>query len=288
MRQLKISKNITNRETPSMEMYLREISRYDLITPEQEYDLAKKVRMGDQDALEKLVRANLRFVVSIAKKYQFMGLALPDLINEGNVGLVKAAERFDESKGFKFISYAVWWIRQSILLALAEYSRMIRLPLNKIDSVRKVHRAFEKLEQEYEREPFPEEMAELLHLKEADVADTMRISMTHVSMDAPFSNEEENSLVDVLTNPNAEEADREVSYRQSLQKDIDLALSTLPERQKEVVKLSFGIGSLQPMSLDDIADRFKMTVVRVRQIKEQAIQMLKSTRRSNQLRTYLG
>ncbi len=289
MRQIKISKSFTNREGASMEMYLREISHFDLVTPQEEFELAKRIKNGDVDALEKLTRANLRFVVSIAKNYQHQGLSLPDLINEGNIGLIKAAEKFDESRGFKFISYAVWWIRQSILLALAEHSRMIRLPLNKVGSMQKTHRIFAQLEQEYEREPTTEELAEVLQVEIKEVETTLEVSKKHISMDAPLSQGEEvHSLADILQNPNAEEADVEVTFRESLRKDIDRVLSTLSERQKEIVQLSFGLGSIQPMSLDDIAAKFKLTVVRVRQIKEQAMSLLQNNSRSKHLKVYLG
>lgn len=286
MRQLVISEKITERDTPSVEKYLRDISRYHLITAEEEVVLAKKIKGGDQDALEKLVRSNLRFVVSVAKKYQNLGLSLSDLINEGNVGLVKAAERFDETRGFKFISYAVWWIRQSIIQAISENSRMVRLPLNKVDSMRKIKNAVSELEQKYEREPTSEEVAKVLNMSLEQVKDNLGISMKHLSMDAPFAAGEENSLLDVMENPNAEEADLNVSFRESLRKDVDEALSTLSEQQEEVVRLSFGLGGIEPLGLEDIAFKLKLSKERVRQVKRKALVNLQTS--SGYLKTYFG
>src|SRR5216110_3300076 len=241
MRQLKITKSITNRESQSLEKYLQEIGKVDLITPEEEVKLARLIKQGDQKALDRLTKANLRFVVSVAKQYQNQGLSLPDLINEGNLGLIKAAQRFDETRGFKFISYAVWWIRQSILQALAEQSRIVRLPLNQVGSLNKINKAFSKLEQEFEREPSAEELSEILDLPIDKVADTMRVSGKHVSMDAPFVQGEDNSLLDVLENSDSPRADS-LLMNESLQKEIDRSLSTLTEREREVIRLFFGIG----------------------------------------------
>ncbi len=287
MRQLKITKSITNRESASLDKYLQEIGREELITAEEEVVLAKKIKDGDQDALEKLTRANLRFVVSVAKQYQNQGLSLPDLINEGNLGLIKAARRFDETRGFKFISYAVWWIRQSILQALAEQSRIVRLPLNQVGSLNKINKAYSKLEQEFEREPSAEELAELLDLPIDKVSDTMKVSGRHVSMDAPFANGEESSLLDVLVNHDSLKADH-VLMMESLSKEIDRALSTLTERERDVVKLFFGIGLNHGLTLEEIGDKFDLTRERVRQIKEKAIRRLRHSSRSKLLQQYLG
>jgi RNA polymerase primary sigma factor len=287
MRQLKITKSITNRESASLDKYLQEIGREDLITAEEEVQLAKKIRDGDQVALEKLTKANLRFVVSVAKQYQNQGLSLPDLINEGNLGLIKAARRFDETRGFKFISYAVWWIRQSILQALAEQSRIVRLPLNQVGSLNKINKAFSKLEQEFEREPSPEELADILDLPEDKIADTMRVSGRHVSMDAPFANGEENSLLDVLVNHDSPRADNDL-INESLQREIERSLSTLTERERDVVKLFFGIGLNHGLTLEEIGAKFDLTRERVRQIKEKAIRRLRHNSRSKLLKTYLG
>lgn len=288
MRQLKITKSITNRESASLEKYLQEIGKVDLITAEEEVQLAQKIREGCQRSLEKLTKANLRFVVSVAKQYQNQGLTLPDLINEGNLGLIKAAQRFDETRGFKFISYAVWWIRQSILQALAEQSRIVRLPLNKVGSLNKINRAFATLEQEFEREPSPEELANMLEVDIEEVKTTLGVAGRHVSMDAPFQVGESNSLLDVLENVNADMADRQVSYNESLHHEIDRSLSTLTQRQAEVVKLYFGIGLEHPMSLEDIGGRFDLTRERVRQIKDKALLRLKTTSRCKLLKDYLG
>ena len=288
MRQLKITKSITNRESQSLEKYLQEIGKVDLLTPEEEVDLAKRIKQDDQDALEKLTKANLRFVVSVAKQYQNQGLSLSDLINEGNLGLIKAAQRFDETRGFKFISYAVWWIRQSILQALAEQSRIVRLPLNKVGSLNKINRAFSELEQEYEREPSAEELAEALEISTDEVETTMGVASRHVSMDAPFVSGEENSLLDVLENTTTPDTDEELSYTESLRREIERSLSTLTERQCDVIKLYYGLNVEHPMSLEDIGDKFGLTRERVRQIKDKAITKLRSTTRSKLLKHYLG
>jgi RNA polymerase primary sigma factor len=287
MRQLKITKSITNRESASLDKYLQEIGREELITAEEEVQLAKKIRDGDQNALEKLTRANLRFVVSVAKQYQNQGLSLPDLINEGNLGLIKAAKRFDETRGFKFISYAVWWIRQSILQALAEQSRIVRLPLNQVGSLNKINKAYSKLEQEFEREPSPEELAKILDLPEDKITDTMKVSGRHVSMDAPFQQGEEGSLVDVLVNHDSPRADGQL-MNESLSKEIDRALSTLTERERDVIKLFFGIGIPHGLTLEEIGAKFDLTRERVRQIKEKAVRRLRHSSRSKLLQQYLG
>ncbi|MDQ3015871.1 MAG: RNA polymerase sigma factor RpoD/SigA [Bacteroidota bacterium] len=288
MRQLKITKSITNRESQSLEKYLQEIGKVDLLTPEKEVDLAKKIKQGDQIALETLTKANLRFVVSVAKQYQNQGLSLSDLINEGNLGLIKAAQRFDETRGFKFISYAVWWIRQSILQALAEQSRIVRLPLNKVGSLNKINRAFSQLEQEFEREPSSEELAHILEISSDEVETTLGVAARHVSMDAPFVDGEDNSLLDVLENPNTPGTDAGLEYLESLRKEIDRSLGTLTDRQADVIKLYFGIGVEHPLSLEDIGDRFGLTRERVRQIKDKAINKLRSASRSKLLKHYLG
>lgn len=288
MRQLKITKSITNRESQSLEKYLQEIGKVELITPEEEVKLAEKIKQGDQRALDRLTKANLRFVVSVAKQYQNQGLSLPDLINEGNLGLIKAAQRFDETRGFKFISYAVWWIRQSILQALAEQSRIVRLPLNKVGLTNRINKAFSQLEQEYEREPSAEELAEILELETEEVAATLGISARHVSMDSPLAEGEENTLIDVLHNPNADSTDEELDHKQSLKTEIDRSLQTLTERQQEVIRYFFGIGVDHPMSLEDIGERFNLTRERVRQIKDKAISKLKTNTRCKLLKGYLG
>ncbi|MGI8892571.1 MAG: sigma-70 family RNA polymerase sigma factor [Bacteroidia bacterium] len=287
MRQLKITKSITNRESQSLEKYLQEIGREDLITAEEEVILARKIKKGDQDALDRLTKANLRFVVSVAKQYQNQGLSLPDLINEGNLGLIKAAKRFDETRGFKFISYAVWWIRQSILQALAEQSRIVRLPLNQVGSLNKIGKAFSKLEQEFEREPSSEELSKVLDLPSEKIADTMRVSGKHVSMDAPFVQGEDNSLLDVLENSDSPRADNTL-ITESLQKEIDRSLNTLTEREREVIKLFFGIGMNHGLTLEEIGSKFDLTRERVRQIKEKAIRRLRHKSRSKLLKAYLG
>lgn len=288
MRQLKITKSITNRESQSLEKYLQEIGKVDLLTPEEEVDLAKRIKEGDQIALERLTKANLRFVVSVAKQYQNQGLSLSDLINEGNLGLIKAAQRFDETRGFKFISYAVWWIRQSILQALAEQSRIVRLPLNKVGSLNKINKAFSELEQEYEREPSAEELAELLEIPTEEVETTLGVAARHVSMDAPFVEGEDNSLLDVLENSTSPGTDTALEYLESLRREIERSLSTLTDRQADVIKLYFGIGIEHPMSLEDIGDKFGLTRERVRQIKDKAINKLRSVSRSKLLKHYLG
>ena len=286
MRQLKITKSITNRESASLDKYLQEIGREELITVEEEVELAQRIKKGDQAALEKLTRANLRFVVSVAKQYQNQGLSLPDLINEGNLGLIKAAEKFDETRGFKFISYAVWWIRQSILQALAEQSRIVRLPLNQVGSLNKINKALGKFEQENERMPSPEELADLLEIPREKIADTLRVSARHVSVDAPFVDGEDNSLLDVLVNSDSPNADRGL-VNESLNKEIERALSTLTERERDIVKYFFGIGA-QEMTLEEIGEYFGLTRERVRQIKEKAIRRLRHSARSKLLKSYLG
>ncbi len=288
MRQLKITKSITNRESQSLEKYLQEIGKVDLITPEEEVQLAIKIKQGDQKALEKLTKANLRFVVSVAKQYQNQGLSLSDLINEGNLGLIKAAQRFDETRGFKFISYAVWWIRQSILQALAEQSRIVRLPLNKVGLSNKISKAYSQLEQEFEREPSTEELAELLEIGTEEVETTLGVAARHVSVDAPFVDSEDNTLLDVLENPNSESADSGLEHYDSLRCEIERSLSTLTDRQRDVIKLYFGIGVEHPMSLEDIGEKFSLTRERVRQIKDKAITKLRTATRCNLLKSYLG
>ncbi len=288
MRQLKITKSITNRESQSLEKYLQEIGKVDLLTPEEEVDLAQRIRAGDQIALERLTKANLRFVVSVAKQYQNQCLTLSDLINEGNLGLIKAAQRFDETRGFKFISYAVWWIRQSILQALAEQSRIVRLPLNKVGSLNKINKAFSNLEQEFEREPSADELAEMLEITREEVETTLGVAARHVSVDAPFQEGEENSLLDVLENTSAPRTDLQLEYLESLRKEIERSLSTLTDRQKDVIKYYFGIGVEHPMSLEDIGEKFGLTRERVRQIKDKAINKLRATSRSKLLKNYLG
>ena len=288
MRQLKITKSITNRESQSLEKYLQEIGKVELISPEEEVKLAGLIKQGNQAALDKLTKANLRFVVSVAKQYQNQGLSLPDLINEGNLGLIKAAQRFDETRGFKFISYAVWWIRQSILQALAEQSRIVRLPLNKVGLTNKIQKAFSQLEQEYEREPSPEELAELLELETEEVSATLGIAARHVSMDTPLSEGEDNTLIDVLENHNAERAETNIEHKESLKQEIERSMKMLTERQKEVICYFFGLGVDHPMSLEDIGDKFNLTRERVRQIKDKAITKLRTNSRSKALRGFLG
>jgi RNA polymerase primary sigma factor len=287
MRQLKISKQITNRESQSLDKYLQEIGKVDLLTADEEVVLAKRIREGDQLALEKLTKANLRFVVSVAKQYQNQGLSLGDLINEGNLGLIKAAQRFDETRGFKFISYAVWWIRQSILQALAEQSRIVRLPLNRVGSLNKISKTFSELEQKFEREPSPEELAEVLEVSASEIVDTMKISGRHVSMDAPFVQGEENSLLDVLENDGDEKPDDGL-MTDSLRKEVQRALSTLTSREADVITLYFGLNGEHAMTLEEIGEKFNLTRERVRQIKEKAIRRLRHTSRSKTLKPYLG
>ncbi len=286
MRQLKITKSITNRESASLDKYLQEIGKEELISVEEEVELAQRIKKGDQAALEKLTRANLRFVVSVAKQYQNQGLSLPDLINEGNLGLIKAAEKFDETRGFKFISYAVWWIRQSILQALAEQSRIVRLPLNQVGSLNKINKAYSKFEQEHERRPSPEELADQLELPAEKVADTLRVSGRHVSVDAPFVDGEDNSLLDVLINNDSPSADRAL-IDESLSREIERSLATLTEREADIIRMFFGIASTE-MTLEEIGEHFGLTRERVRQIKEKAIRRLRHTSRSKLLKTYLG
>lgn len=286
MRQLKISKSITNRESQSLEKYLQEIGKVDLIMPEEEVKLAIKIKQGCQASLERLTKANLRFVVSVAKQYQNQGLTLPDLINEGNLGLIKAAQRFDETRGFKFISYAVWWIRQSILQALAEQSRIVRLPLNKVGLTNRISKAFSLLEQEFEREPTAEELATLLEIDIEEVSATLGMNVRHVSMDQPLFDGEDSTLIDVMINPNAISTDNELA-KASLRTEIDRSLSTLTQRQKEVIRFFFGLGVDHALSLEDIGERFNLTRERVRQIKDKAISKLRETGRSSLLRSYL-
>jgi RNA polymerase primary sigma factor len=288
MRQLKITKSITNRESQSLEKYLQEIGKVELISPEEEVRLATLIKQGDQAALDRLTKANLRFVVSVAKQYQNQGLSLPDLINEGNLGLIKAAQRFDETRGFKFISYAVWWIRQSILQSLAEQARIVRLPLNKVGLTNRIQKAYSQLEQEFEREPSAEELAEVLDMDIEEITSSLGINARHVRVDTPLSEGEEGTLLDVLENTNAEKTDQLLDHTQSLKTEIDRSLATLTERQKEVICFFFGIGVDHPLSLEDIGDRFNLTRERVRQIKDKAITKLKTQNRTRVLRTYLG
>ena len=288
MRQLKITKSITNRESQSLEKYLQEIGKVELITPEEEVRLARLIKQGDQRALDRLTKANLRFVVSVAKQYQNQGLSLPDLINEGNLGLIKAALRFDETRGFKFISYAVWWIRQSILQALAEQSRIVRLPLNKVGLTNHISKAYQQLEQEFEREPTAEELAFVLELETEEVSAAINVATRHISMDTPIADGEDNTLADILVNPNAEKADYRIDHYESLKMEVERSLETLSQRQKEVVCYFFGIGQEDPLSLEDIGHKFNLTRERVRQIKDKAITRLKSASRSRLLRVYLG
>lgn len=288
MRQLKISKSITNRESQSLEKYLQEIGKVELITPEEEVRLAVLIRQGDQKALDRLTKANLRFVVSVAKQYQNQGLTLPDLINEGNLGLIKAAQRYDETRGFKFISYGVWWIRQSIMQALAEQARIVRLPLNKVGLTNRLSRAYSHLEQQFEREPTAEELATYLDIDLDEVTATLSMAARHVSMDSPMSEGEENTLIDVLRNPNADSSDLKIEFKESLKKEIARSLSALTERQKNVISYFFGIGIDRPMSLEDIGDHFHLTRERVRQIKDKALIKLRSTSRCDMLRAYMG
>lgn len=286
MRQLKITKSITNRESASLDKYLQEIAREGLITIEEEVELAQRIKKGDRLALEKLTKANLRFVVSVAKQYQNQGLTLPDLINEGNLGLIKAAEKFDETRGFKFISYAVWWIRQAILQALAEQSRIVRLPLNQVGSLNKINKAFSRFVQENERTPSPDELAEKLELPKDKVVDTMRVSGRSVSVDAPFAVGEDSSLLDVLANDDSPNADNTL-INESLILEVDRSLATLTDREGDILKYFFGIG-VSEMTLEEIGENFGLTRERVRQIKEKAIRRLRHTSRSKLLKSYLG
>jgi RNA polymerase primary sigma factor len=287
MRQLKITKQVTNRDTPSLDKYLQEIGRVDLISPEDEVNLARRIRSGDSGALGRLVQANLRFVVSVAKQYQNQGMSLPDLINEGNLGLMKAAQRFDETRGFKFISYAVWWIRQAILQALAEQARIVRLPVNKIGSINRINRAFSKLEQEFEREPSSQEIAEMLEMIPEDVKEGLRTNGRTLSMDAPISSEEDNTMYDVIQSDDAPSPDKNL-IKESLAYEIERALSTLSPREAKVLKLYFGLGMKHPFTLEEIGEELNLTRERVRQIKEKAIKRIQFTTRCRILKTYLG
>lgn len=287
MRQLNITKQVTSRETASLDKYLHDISKVELITAEEEVELARKIKNGDQQALEKLTKANLRFVVSVAKQYQNQGMTLPDLINEGNLGLIKAAQRFDETRGFKFISYAVWWIRQAILQALAEQSRIVRVPLNKIGTINKINKAYAQLEQQYEREPKAEEIANLLSMPESEVKDSMRNSMRHLSMDAALTPDDDNNLYDVLKSEDSPRPDKQLIY-ESLCLEIQRAIDTLPPKEGEIVKLYFGLGSKHPMTLDEISEKFGFSRERVRQLKEKALRKLKHTSKCKNLKYYLG
>jgi RNA polymerase primary sigma factor len=288
MRQLKISKSITNRESQSLEKYLQEIGKVEMISAEEEVRLAKLIRNGDQQALEKLTKANLRFVVSVAKQYQNQGLSLPDLINEGNLGLIKAAQRFDETRGFKFISYAVWWIRQSIIQSLAEQARIVRLPLNKVGLTNKVSKAVQALEQQYEREPSVEEISEFLDIDADEIVASLGNSFRHVSMDTPLTEGEDSTLIDVMQNPNAVATDEQLAYIDSMKQEIERSLRQLTARQQEVIRLFFGIDEDHPLSLEEIGRRFGITRERVRQIKDKAITKLRSTSRSVHLKSYMG
>lgn len=287
MRQLKITKQVTNRDTPSLDKYLHEIGKVELISPDEEVLLARAIRAGDHDALARLVKANLRFVVSVAKQYQNHGMTLPDLINEGNLGLIKAAQRFDETRGFKFISYAVWWIRQAILQSLAEQSRIVRLPVNKIGSINRINKAYSKLEQEFEREPSTQEIAELLEIAPEDVKETIRTNGRTLSMDAPLSAEDDNNMYDMMQNEETPSPDRNL-INESLSYEIEKALSTLSPREARVLKLYFGIGMKHPFTLEEIGEELKLTRERVRQIKEKAIKRIQFTTRSRILKSYLG
>ncbi len=286
MRQLKITKSITNRESASLDKYLQEIGKEELISVEEEVELAQRIRKGDQEALERLTKANLRFVVSVAKQYQNQGLSLPDLINEGNLGLIKAAEKFDETRGFKFISYAVWWIRQSILQALAEQSRIVRLPLNQVGSLNKINKAFARFEQEHERTPSAEELATELELPKEKVTDTLRVAGRHISVDAPFADGEDNSLLDVLVNTDSPNADRGL-INESLATEVERALEILTDRERDIIRYFFGIGTSE-MTLEEIGEKFDLTRERVRQIKEKAIRKLRQSSRSIPLKSFLG
>jgi RNA polymerase primary sigma factor len=287
MRQLKISKQVTNRDAMSLDKYLHEIGKIELLTPEIEVELAKRIKTGDRHAFEKLIKGNLRFVVSVSKQYQNQGLSLSDLINEGNLGLIKAAERFDETRGFKFISYAVWWIRQSVLQALAEQARIVRLPLNKIGSISKINRTFSQLEQQYQREPTSEELASALDLNPVVIEDSLNLSGMHISMDAPLREDEDNTLYDVMLNDNSPSADNELMMN-SLRKEIERSLSTLSEREAFVLRYFFGLHGLPILTLEEIGENLNLTRERVRQIKEKAIKKLKNKYRNQLLKAYLG
>lgn len=284
---MRITKQYTNRESQSLDKYLQEIGKVSLLTPDQEIELAIRIKKGDQSALEALTKANLRFVVSVAKQYQNQGLSLGDLINEGNLGLIKAAKRFDETRGFKFISYAVWWIRQSILQAIAEQARIVRLPLNQVGSLNRINKAFSKLEQEYEREPSIDELADLLEIGDDKIVDSMKISGRHVSVDAPFRDDEDGNLLDVLANNDTPNSDVTL-MNESLQREISRSLATLTDKEQDVLKMFFGIGLVHPLSLEEIGEKFNLTRERVRQIKEKAIRRLRHSSKSNLLKTYLG
>mgnify|MGYP001279640156 CR=1 FL=1 len=287
MRQLKITKQVTNRDTLSLDKYLHEIGKVELLSAEKEVELAKRIKKGDRQALETLIKANLRFVVSVSKQYQNQGLSLPDLINEGNLGLIKAAERFDETRGFKFISYAVWWIRQSILQALAEQARIVRLPLNKIGSINKINKTFSQLEQEFQREPTPDELAEILETKPELIESSLNISNIHLSMDAPLKEDDGNNMYDVMLNEDSPSPDNELIYN-SLRKEIERSLSTLGDREAEILRYYFGLNGYPPSTLEEIGDEFGLTRERVRQIKEKAIKKLKNQYRNRLLKSYLG
>jgi RNA polymerase primary sigma factor len=287
MRQLKIIKQVTNRDTPSLDKYLHEIGKEELISAEEEVELARKIKKGDPEALDKLIKANLRFVVSVSKQYQNQGLSLPDLINEGNLGLIKAAQRFDETRGFKFISYAVWWIRQSILQALAEQARIVRLPLNKIGSINKINRTFSELEQKFEREPSVQEIAQVLELAPDEVKESLKSSGRHVSMDAPITTDEEGSMYDVMTNKDTPSPDKGL-INDSLRREIERALSTLTHREANIIRLYFGLNGKHAHTLEEIGEEFNLTRERVRQIKEKAIKRLKNATRCKNLKAYLG
>jgi RNA polymerase primary sigma factor len=287
MRQLKITKQVTNRDTPSLDKYLQEIGKVDLISPDEEVSLARRIKSGDSEALSKLVKANLRFVVSVAKQYQNQGMSLPDLINEGNLGLMKAAQRFDETRGFKFISYAVWWIRQAILQALAEQARIVRLPVNKIGSINRINRAFSRLEQEFEREPSSQEIADMLEMASEEVKDSLKTNGRTVSMDAPISTDEDNNMYDVIQSTDAPSPDKNL-INESLAYEIERALSTLSPREAKVLKLYFGINMKHPYTLEEIGEELTLTRERVRQIKEKAIKRIQYTTRCRILKTYLG
>ena len=288
MRQLKITKSITNRESQSLERYLQEIGKVELLAPDEEVALAARIKEGDLKALDRLTKANLRFVVSVAKQYQNQGLTLPDLINEGNLGLIKAAQRFDETRGFKFISYAVWWIRQSILQALAEHSRIVRLPLNKVGLTNRISKAYQLLEQQFEREPTAQELADVLEVTTEEVSTTLMMSTRHVSVDGPLFDGDENTLIDVLVNDNADSTDERLVYDESLKMEINTTLQALTERQKNVICYFYGIGVDHPLSLEDIGERYSLTRERVRQIKDKAITKLRTTSMCKELKPYLG
>ncbi|MFO7755361.1 MAG: sigma-70 family RNA polymerase sigma factor [Bacteroidales bacterium] len=287
MRQLKITRQVTNRDTPSLDKYLQEIGKVDLISPEEEVMLARKIRKGDKEALGKLVKANLRFVVSVAKQYQNQGMSLPDLINEGNLGLIKAAQRFDETRGFKFISYGVWWIRQAILQSLAEQARIVRLPVNKIGSINKINKVFAKLEQEFEREPSSQEIADVLQIAPEEVKEVLKSNGRTLSMDAPISSEEDNDMYDVMYSDDNPSPDKHL-INESLTYEIERALSTLSPRESKVIKLYFGINMKHPLTLEEIGEELELTRERVRQIKEKALKRIQYTTRSKILKTYLG